>query len=145
MNSAELILRETSVSVQPATYTLVSLQHKAWTELIADPALSPRMTEPFMIFMDKNEVTLLLDETDFGTMRHALREAKTEGGFRLLSFDVELDFSVVGFMAKVAAILADAGVPIVSLSAFSRDHLLIKQSDLSTALKALGPHVAELC
>ncbi len=145
MKSAESILRETSVSVQPATYTLVSLQHTEWTRLIVDPALSPRMTEPFMIFMDKSEVTLLLDETDFGTMRHALRDAKTEGGFRMLTFDVELDLSVVGFLARAATILAEAGVPIVALSAFSRDHLLIKQSVLSTALKALGPHVAELC
>ena len=46
---------------------------------------------------------------------------------------------------EVARILADDGVPIIALSAFSRDHLLVKQSDLANALKALGPHVAELC
>jgi len=88
---------------------------------------------------------LLLDEIDFGTIRHAIREAKTEGNFRLLSFDVELDFNVVGFLAEVAGILAEAEISIVALSAFSRDHLLIKQQDLSKALKVLGNYVAELC
>jgi len=104
-----------------------------------------RMTAPFMILMDKYEVTLLLDEIDFGTMRHALRDAKIEGGYRLMTFDIELDLNVVGFMADVSSILAAANVPIMALSAFSRDHLLIKQNDLANALKALGEHVGELC
>ena len=42
-------------------------------------------------------------------------------------------------------LLAAAGVPIGALTAYSRDHLLIKQTDLGAALRALGPHVAELC
>jgi len=103
------------------------------------------MTAPFMIFRDKFEVTLLLDDLDFGTMRHAVRDAKIERNFRLLTFDIELDFNVTGFLAEVSRILAGADVPIVALSAFSRDHLLVKQGDLAKVLKALGPHVAELC
>jgi len=88
---------------------------------------------------------MLLDDTDFGTMRHAVRDAKIERAFRMLTFDIQLDFSVVGFMAVVSRILAEADVSIVALSAFSRDHLLIKQDDLAKTLKALGPFVAELC
>ncbi|HCA56617.1 MAG TPA: ACT domain-containing protein [Blastocatellia bacterium] len=103
------------------------------------------MSAPFMIFRDPHEVTLLLDEIDLGTMRHALRSAKVERGFRLLTFDTVMDFSVVGFLAEVARILAEAGVSIVALSSFSRDHILVKQVDLARALKALGPHVEELC
>lgn len=78
-------------------------------------------------------------------MRHALRDAKTEGGYRLLTFDIELDLSVVGFMAEVSSVLAEAKIPIMALSAFSRDHLLIKQTDLANALKALSEYVGELC
>ena len=98
-----------------------------------------------MIFKDRWEVTLLIDEIDFETMRVGLREAKSEKGFRLLSFDIELDFSVAGFLAFVSNKLAEAGIPIVALSAFSRDHLLIKQEDLSRCLKVLGEFVEELC
>ena len=139
------ILRRTRVEVQPETFFLVSLAHQDWLELLENPELSPRMSAPFMIFRDKWEVTLLLDEVDFGTVRHQIREAKTEGNFRLLSFDVELDFSVVGFLAKVSQILAEAEISIVAVSSFSRDHILIKQFDLPKALKVLGEFVAELC
>lgn len=144
MNPQEL-LRKTRVEVAPDIYTLISLRHEDWRKLLENPELSPRMTAPFMIFSDKYEITLLLDETDFTTIRHAVRDAKIEGGFRLLTFDLVLDFEVIGFLAHVARILADAGISIVALSAFSRDHLLIKQEDLAKALKVLGEHVEELC
>lgn len=103
------------------------------------------MTAPFMIFKDAHEVTLILDDQDLRNMRPGLAEAKVANGYRLLTFETVLDLSVVGFMASVSRILAEASVPILPISAFSRDHILIRQSDLASALKALGPHVAELC
>jgi len=144
MNASEL-LKSTKVEVAPEIFFLVSLAHNDWAKLLENPDLSPRMSSPFMIFRDKWEVTLLLDEVDFGTIRHAVREAKTAGNYRLLSFDNELDFSFVGFLAEVARILAEAEIPIIALSAFSRDHLLIRQQDLAKTLKVLGAYVAELC
>ncbi|HEX9959434.1 MAG TPA: ACT domain-containing protein [Pyrinomonadaceae bacterium] len=143
--SAGELLRKTRVEVAPDTFYLVSLPHADWRKLLENPELSPRMTAPFMIFSDKFEVTLLLDETDFGTISHAIRDAKREGNFRLLTFDIELDFTVVGFLSEVARILAEADISIVALSAFSRDHLLIKQENLAKALKILGEYVEELC
>lgn len=139
------ILKETAVEVAPETFTLVSITKEAWPKLLEDQGLSPRGSAPFMIFSDSYEVTLLLDEIDFGTIRHAIRDAKTESGFRLLTFDTVLDFTVVGFWAEVARILGEAEISIIALSAFSRDHILVKQSDLAQALKALGPHIGELC
>ena len=139
------LLRQCRVEVAPETFYLISLGHADWLKLLENPELSPRMTAPFMIFRDKFEVTLLLDEVDYGTIRHAIRDAKVQGGFRLLTFDVVMDFTVVGFMAEVSRILAVAGTSIVAISAFSRDHILVSQNDLGNALKALGPYVAELC
>jgi len=145
MNHIIVLLKNTRVEVAPETFYLISLTHQDWLKLLENPELSPRMTAPFMIFRDKWEVTLLLDEVDFKTIRYAIREAKTRGNFRLLSFDIELDFDTVGFLAQVSKILAEANISIVALSAFSRDHLLIKQEDLPKALKVLGNYVAELC
>jgi hypothetical protein len=144
-NQALKILKNSRVEVAPETFTLVSLRHEDWLKLLETPELSPRMTAPFMIFKEKYETTLLLDETDFETLRHAIRDAKTERGFRLLTFAIELDFNVVGFLAEVSKILADAEISIVALSGFSRDHLLIKQNDLAKALKTLGNYVDDVC
>ena len=141
----EQLLRMTRVEVAPATYFLVGLRHEDWTRLLQNPELSPRGSAPFMLLRDEHEVTLLLDESDWRTMRHAARDARVEGGFRLLTLDIELEWSVVGYLARIMELLARAGISCGALSAFSRDHLLVKQDDLGTALRVLGEHVAELC
>ena len=136
-NATEL-LRRTRVEVAPATYFLVGLRHEDWQRLLENPELSPRGSAPFMLLRDEHEVTLLLDETDWKTMRHAARDACIEGGFRLITLNVELDWNVVGYLARVTEILAAANISVGALSAFSRDHLLIRQEDLGTALRVLG-------
>lgn len=139
------MLRRTRVEVAPETYYVIGLRHADWARLLESPELSPRPDALFMVLRDAHEVTLVLDEMDWGTVRHAVRDARVEGGFRLVTLDVELPWSTVGYLALVTNILARANVSVGALSAFSRDHLLIKQEDLGTALRALGEHVAELC
>jgi hypothetical protein len=143
--TAAELLRRTRVEVAPATFVLVGMRHEDWTRLLEQPELSPRAAVPFMLLRDKDEVTLLLEEEDWLVMRHALREARVETGWRLVTLDIKLDWNVTGFLAHVTGILAAAGIPLGALTAFSRDHLLIKQDDLGRALRVLGEHVAELC
>jgi len=142
--AAELLSR-TKVEVAPATFVLVGMRHEDWSRLLEQPELSPRPLVPFMLLRDGYEVTLLLEEEDWLTMRHAVRDARVETGWRLVTLNIELGWNVTGFLARVTEILAAAHIPIGALTAFSRDHLLIKQDDLGTALHVLGEHVAELC
>ena len=144
-HDARELLRRTRVEVAPATYVLVGLRHDTWARLLENPELSPRPDSVFMLLRDAREVTLLLEEEDWLAMRHAARDARVEAGFRLVTLDLELDWNVVGYLALVTRILADAGLCVGALSSFSRDHLLIKQHDLAKALRVLGGHVAELC
>lgn len=144
MNAAEL-LRRTKIEVAPETFFLVSLKFEDWLKLLENPELSPRMSAPFMIFRDRFETTLLLDETDYGAIRHAARDGRIEGGFRLVTFNIELGWDTIGYLALITKILAEAGISVGALTAFSRDHLLIKQADLAAALKVLGGYVDEVC
>jgi hypothetical protein len=144
-DSPEDLLHRTRVEVAPATYVLVGLRHEDWRRLLENPELSPRMESNFFLLRDPHEVTLLLEDSDWRSMRHAARDARVESDFRLVTLDIELPWSVVGFLARVTEILAGAGIAAGALSAFSRDHLLIKQDDLGKALRVLGEHVAELC
>jgi hypothetical protein len=143
-DTAEL-LRRTRVEVAPGTFVLAGMRHEDWARLLENPELSPRADALFMLLRDAHETTLLVEEEDWRAMRHAVREARAEGGWRLVTLDIELDWGVVGYLARITEILAAAGVPVGALSAFSRDHLLIKQDDLGAALRVLGEHVAELC
>lgn len=139
------LLKKTKVEVAAETFVLISLTHENYRRLLENPEISPRGASPFMLLADRFETTMLLDTVDWQTMRHAAREAKIESNFRLLTFTVELDWNVVGFLAFVTEILARENISVGAISAFSRDHLLIKQDDLPGALKILGEYVEELC
>jgi hypothetical protein len=145
VSSVDQLLKTAKVNVDPGHYFIVGLRHEEWARLLENPELSPRGSEPFMVLRDRHETTLLLDETDWQTLRHAARDARVDGDFRLLTFDIELEWKVVGFLARVTGVLADAGIPVGALSAFSRDHLLIKQEHVGRAMSVLARYVEELC
>ncbi len=139
------LLHKTRVSVAPETFNLVSITHENWLALQQYPELSPSINAPFAIFKDAWEVTLIVDATDFEKMESVLSDFKVAKSYRLITFEADLEFDVVGYFAKIARILANAGLPIMAYSSFSRDHVFIRQNDLAGALKALSGIVAEVC
>ncbi|KOX94135.1 hypothetical protein AMS69_09525 [Haloarcula rubripromontorii] len=89
--------------------------------------------DAFAMVQDETETTVIVDQTST-TVDEA---ASVERGWKRLTFDVELPFELVGFLAVVASALADADVSVFVVSAYSTDHVLVKQSDLETALQTL--------
>src|ERR1700682_5905840 len=132
------LLRQTMIDVAPATYAVIGLSHQEWARLLENPELSPRADAPFMIFRDQREVTLVIENDDWARIRHVARDAKVESGFRLVTLDIALPWNTVGYLARVTELLAEAGVSIGAITAFSRDHLLIKQAALGKVLRVLG-------
>lgn len=135
------LLNRAHLEIAPEVFYLIGLSFDDWMGILQQPNLSSNRQVPYMILRDAHEITLLLDEVDWRVMQPAAANARVEGEFRLMTFDLELDWNVVGFLAHVTKILADAGVSCGALSAFSRDHLLIKQADLPRAMLALGKHI----
>jgi len=71
---------------------------------------------------------------------------KIEKDWKLLTFKMVLPFGLVGFLAKVSKVLADEKIPIFAISAYSTDHILVKEKYLAKAeekLKELGCIVEE--
>ncbi len=85
------------------------------------------------VIRDRKETTCLVPEPLTGG-RSLLA---TDTGWKVITFDMVLPFSLVGFLAWVAAALAGAGVSICALSAYSTDHILVKFGDLEKALGTL--------
>ena len=62
---------------------------------------------------------------------------RCERGWRALAVEGPLDFELIGILASLARPLADAGVPIFSVSTFDTDYLLVREPDLRRAGEAL--------
>lgn len=139
------LLRETRIEVAPGTLALMAVSHQDWTSLLQEPELSPRPDSVFLVLRDTHEITLLIEENGYQRLHKVVPKARVETGLRLVTLDIALDWSVVGYLALVTQILADEGISVGAVSAFSRDHLLIKQEDLGKALLVLGRHTEGLC
>lgn len=63
--------------------------------------------------------------------------AKAERGWRALQVDGTLDFGLTGILAALAVPLADAGIPIFALSTYDTDYLLVRETQLPAARRAL--------
>jgi uncharacterized protein len=65
------------------------------------------------------------------------QETKSEREWRCLKVQGPLDFSLTGALASLAAPLAQARISIFVFSTFDTDYLMVKQSNLQQAIRAL--------
>ena len=80
---------------------------------------------------DQGELTVVCEA------QHTDGYDQVESGWKVLKIQGILDFSLVGVLAGIAAVLAEAGVSIFVLSTYLTDLILIKEDTLQKALSAL--------
>ena len=52
-----------------------------------------------------------------------------------------LDFSLTGVLASLIVPLAEASISILTVSTYDTDYILVRKTQLSAAIDALGDHV----
>ena len=86
---------------------------------------------------DHEEVSVVLKEKDWERLKGRFNSYREEGPYTLITFDIVLDLSLVGFLSVVSSVLADEGVSIYALSTYLRDHILVRKADAGRAVAAL--------
>ncbi len=128
-------LRNATLFSDNRLYCLVHLPPRAIT---AAAAILAEVGEPFSaVIVDKDEVTLILDKTSLEDFAYRLPDHQATCNYRLLTFDVPLEHDLVGFLSVISSRLAGEGIPIMALSAYQRDHLLIPASHFDRAVAAI--------
>ena len=61
-----------------------------------------------------------------------------EDGWRGFRIQGVLDFSLIGILSKLSAILADNGIGIFAVSTYNTDYILVKEENFARAVKALA-------
>ena len=67
----------------------------------------------------------------------APRGGRSEKGFRCLEVSGPLPFEATGVLASLALPLARARIPILAISTFDTDYVLVREERLSAAVRAL--------
>ena len=74
-----------------------------------------------------------------------MRTVAREDGWRGMRIEGQLDFSLVGILAKISDVLAQAGVALFVVSTYDTDYVLVKNVDFAVACDALAVAGYELC
>lgn len=104
-----------------------------WADTYSIVKTTQPVVDCFAMIRDYQEITVI-QRTD------AIEEQyveEREDGYVILTFDMVLPFELTGFLAEVAAVLAEAEIAIFAISGFSTDHVLVKEGDLEEAVAAL--------
>jgi hypothetical protein len=128
------VFASTALKVHPEDYYIVSVgraEEGSAREAFKD-------LEPWgSVTFDHEEVSVVLKEKEWMRLRDGFESCLAEGPYTLITFDVVLDLSLVGFLSVVSSVLADEGVSIYALSTYLRDHILVKKVDAGRAVAAL--------
>jgi hypothetical protein len=89
--------------------------------------------DAFAVVVDKDETTVVIEEESVDSVD----VIEVETGWRIITFDMILPFGLVGFMARVSSSLAESKIGIFVISAFSTDHILVKENDLEKSVRVL--------
>ncbi len=87
----------------------------------------------------ENEFSLVLP-----TNRVPSETLAREDGWRAFRLAGQLDFSLIGILARIAALLAEANISIFAVSTYDTDYVLVKEDRFAAALRLLaenGYHV----
>lgn len=87
----------------------------------------------FATIQDETETTVVVDQNEV----RSVDASNVERDWKRLTFEMELPFDLVGFLAVVATALAEVEVSVFVLSSYSTDHLLVKKGDLDASVSKL--------
>lgn len=66
-----------------------------------------------------------------------LNVIQRDDGWKAFCIQGVLDFSLIGILAKIAAVLADNNISIFAVSTYNTDYILIKSENYQAALEVL--------
>ena len=89
--------------------------------------------ELYFIGKTDEEISLVCKTAD--TPQHTL---KREDGWRGFRIEGVLDFSLVGILAHLTAILAENGIGLFAVSTYNTDYILVKRENFDLALQVLA-------
>ena len=134
------ILAQTVIKENQDDYSIVFIDPGQKNEAL-DLLMNLKPFNSYTITSD--EVSLVLRSSDWAKLSGSFPKNRTEEPYRLITFDIVLDLSLVGFLSVVSTALAESGVSVYAISTYLKDHILVKKQDAAKAIRVLNSLIAE--
>ena len=115
----------------PQKYVVLKIKPEAKNQVVAKLVKMPQ-EQFFSLTQTHTEVSLVVAEELLSAIP-SQDVISQERSWRVITFDSQLDFSLVGFLAKISTALAQAKISIFAISSYDTDHILVKEKDFAKA------------
>ncbi|KAG2200156.1 hypothetical protein INT47_012437 [Mucor saturninus] len=88
----------------------------------------------YTISKTKSELSIILP-SDYSISDPAIA---TEDGWRMFQVDAQMDFALVGILARIVSPLKDEEIPVFVVSTYDTDYIMVKEDKLTQAIKVLN-------
>lgn len=86
-------------------------------------------------------ITKTLDELSIVCLQKNIpNDIRCEKDWRILKVEGPLDFSLVGILASISSLMAEAQISIFALSTYDTDYILVKENNIDSAISTLIKH-----
>lgn len=101
------------------------------------PADEASWTELISLRTVRDIAMLFQEEEGLSVITRALADTPEPNRWAWLELSVYSDLQAVGFLAKVAAALTEAGVPCNAVAAYHHDHIFVPEAQAERAIGAI--------
>ncbi|KPK83452.1 MAG: hypothetical protein AMS27_12820 [Bacteroides sp. SM23_62_1] len=112
---------------------LINAKAYLWKESFAIIKSDKIPNSAFCVIKDKDETTVIIDQNRLKDI--PIKES--EKNWKIITLDIIFPMDTIGILSKISGCLAEKGIPIMAISAYSRDHFLIRKNDTRRAVRAL--------
>lgn len=127
------LLTDTKLKVHPKDFFIVSIDPSEFRlrDLMDDPKSF------YSVTFTSDEISLVMNRDEWQRNKDQFKDPQWEGPYKIITFDIILDLSIVGYLAVISKLLAEEGISIYALSTYLRDHILVKKEDAEKAVATL--------
>lgn len=130
----EACLRDTNFITDGKRYVFAKLPFSDYATLLS---LSQSISDPFFeIILDKNEVTVIVEEKIWQRIKDKLNPEKVEFPLGNIICDVTKD-NPSGYLLKILEVLSPNNIGVYVQGAYTTDNILVDYDDLNKALDLL--------
>ncbi len=112
------------------TFTYLRYEHDSWP----NEGVNPTKKGFLACLKDSTAITLIVSDT---TGKDYPLADNFEKGFGILEIKGPLEFSLVGILKELTALLAERNIPVCALSTYDTDMLLIAQKYMASAIEVI--------
>lgn len=128
------LVAKTNLIVLPEEYSIVSIPVEQ-KETVRD--VMGELDVFCSVTFERDEITLIIPEEVWSGIKKRFSGFSRESGYKIITFDIPLEWTVTGYLAQFTSVLAENDISIGVISTYLKDHIIVKSEILDKSFHVL--------